>query len=43
MRQTAISEELERSGEDMDRMQALLDELDKLNAKARDDRAIDNY
>eukprot|EP00197_Chlamydomonas_leiostraca_P006476 CAMPEP_0202869404 /NCGR_PEP_ID=MMETSP1391-20130828/12431_1 /ASSEMBLY_ACC=CAM_ASM_000867 /TAXON_ID=1034604 /ORGANISM="Chlamydomonas leiostraca, Strain SAG 11-49" /LENGTH=706 /DNA_ID=CAMNT_0049549717 /DNA_START=43 /DNA_END=2163 /DNA_ORIENTATION=- len=33
-RQEAISRELENSGEDMVRMQALLDELDRLNAKA---------
>ncbi len=34
-RQAAISRELESSGGDMERMQALLDELDKLNAKVR--------
>lgn len=32
-RQEAISRELESAGEDMDRMQALLDELDRLNRK----------
>lgn len=35
-RQEAISREMESAGEDMDRMQALLDELDKLNAKVCD-------
>jgi hypothetical protein len=34
-RRDAISQELESVGEDMDRMQALLDELDKLNNKVR--------
>lgn len=32
-RQEAISRDLENVGDDMERMQALLDELDKLNNK----------
>lgn len=34
-RQAAISKELENSGDDMERMQKLLDELDKLNSRVR--------